>query len=116
MKRPQAPAARRPKSWTRLRMRWPATPASWHEGRMDHGGDLSEAMRRHGGSLDAWLDLSTGINPWPLPVPAALSPAAWQRLPSRDDEAALVAAARAAYRIPEGVAIVAGPGTQALIQ
>jgi cobalamin biosynthetic protein CobC len=83
---------------------------------MDHGGDLSEAMRRYGGSLDQWLDLSTGINPWPWPIPAALPAAAWHRLPSRDDEAALIAAARAAYRVPDRVAIVAAPGTQALIQ
>jgi cobalamin biosynthetic protein CobC len=83
---------------------------------MEHGGDLSEAMRQHGGSLDQWLDLSTGINPWPWPIPAALSAAAWQRLPSHDDEAALIAAARTAYRVPQPMAIVAGPGTQALIQ
>ena len=41
---------------------------------------------------------------------------AWPRLPSRADEEALEAAARAAYGVPDGAAIVAAPGTQALIQ
>jgi cobalamin biosynthesis protein CobC len=83
---------------------------------MQHGGDLTDAMRRYGGACDTWLDLSTGINPWPWPVPDRLSSVAWERLPSRADEAHLIAAARLAYRVPESVAIVPAPGAQALIQ
>lgn len=83
---------------------------------MKHGGDLSEAIAQFGGQPSAWLDLSTGINPCPWPVPAILAAEVWQRLPSRTDEAALIAAARAAYHVPAGVEIVAAPGTQALIQ
>jgi cobalamin biosynthetic protein CobC len=83
---------------------------------MEHGGDLSDAIRRHGGARDAWLDLSTGINPRPWPMPTDLPGEVWHRLPARDDEDALIAAARAAYRVPEGTAIVPAPGTQALIQ
>jgi cobalamin biosynthetic protein CobC len=83
---------------------------------MQHGGDLTDAMKRHGGSLDDWLDLSTGINPWPWPIPADLSAATWQRLPSRADKEQLTAAARKAYLVPDTVAIVPAPGTQALIQ
>ncbi|MGN6311968.1 MAG: threonine-phosphate decarboxylase CobD [Xanthobacteraceae bacterium] len=82
---------------------------------MKHGGDLSEAMAQFGGAPEAWLDLSTGINPNPYPLPP-LPNDAWQRLPSRDDEAALLAAARRAYDVPDDVGIVAAPGTQALIQ
>lgn len=82
---------------------------------MKHGGDLSEAMAQFGGEPDAWLDLSTGINPNPYPIPPLVRDA-WQRLPSHADEAALLTAARRAYAVREDVGIVAAPGTQALIQ
>jgi cobalamin biosynthetic protein CobC len=83
---------------------------------MEHGGDLSEATRRFGGEPGMWLDLSTGINPTPWPVPDRLLKAFLQRLPGRADTEALLSAARAAYRVPSAAAIVAAPGTQALIQ
>lgn len=82
---------------------------------MKHGGDLSEAMAQFGGTPEAWLDLSTGINPNPYPLPP-LPHDVWQRLPSRADEAALLAAARRAYAVPDNIGIIAAPGTQALIQ
>ncbi|MBN9015552.1 MAG: threonine-phosphate decarboxylase [Rhizobiales bacterium] len=82
---------------------------------MKHGGDLSEAMTQFGGAPDAWLDLSTGISPNPYPLPP-LPRDVWQCLPSRADEAALLAAARRAYAVPDNIGIVAAPGTQALIQ
>ncbi|MBC7576929.1 MAG: threonine-phosphate decarboxylase [Tardiphaga sp.] len=83
---------------------------------MKHGGDLSEAMAHSGGDAAAWLDLSTGINPWSWPSSGVWPDAVWQRLPSRADEAALLGAARAAYRVPAGTDLVAAGGTQALIQ
>jgi cobalamin biosynthesis protein CobC len=83
---------------------------------MKHGGDLSEAIASYGGSLESWLDLSTGINPVPWPASAELLQAGLHRLPSRSDEAALIDAARLAYRITTGVDIAIAPGTQALIQ
>jgi cobalamin biosynthetic protein CobC len=82
---------------------------------MKHGGDLTQAMAEFGGAADEWLDLSTGINPWPWPI-RKLPDSAWQRLPSRADEQALLAAARTAYRVPDSAGIVAAGGTQALIQ
>ncbi|QUS41056.1 threonine-phosphate decarboxylase [Tardiphaga alba] len=82
---------------------------------MKHGGDLTQAMAEFGGAADDWLDLSTGINPWPWPI-RKLPDSAWQRLPSRADEQALLAAARGAYRVPDNAGIVAANGTQALIQ
>jgi cobalamin biosynthetic protein CobC len=82
---------------------------------MKHGGDLTEAMAQHGGTPDDWLDLSTGINPRPWPVPV-LPDALWQRLPSRADETRLLDAARAAYNVPADVEIAVAPGTQMLIQ
>ncbi|WP_421994600.1 threonine-phosphate decarboxylase CobD [Reyranella sp.] len=79
-----------------------------------HGGDLEAARRRHPAAPEPWIDLSTGINPrsWPVPdLPAE----AWTRLPSRDAEQALAAAAATRYRAAPAE-IVAAPGTQALIQ
>lgn len=36
-----------------------------------HGGNLLAAARRYGRPAEAWLDLSTGINPDGYPVPPA---------------------------------------------
>jgi cobalamin biosynthetic protein CobC len=83
---------------------------------MKHGGDLTEAMARYGGSPQMWLDLSTGVNPRPWPIPADMPDDIWHHLPSRAAEAALIASARQAYAVPAGVEIVAAPGTQSLIQ
>lgn len=83
---------------------------------MEHGGDLSDAIARFGGEAGAWLDLSTGINPTNWPVPDGLSSVLLQRLPARADEAALIDAARKAYGVENSAAIIAAPGTQALIQ
>ena len=83
---------------------------------MKHGGDLTEAIARHGGEPADWLDLSTGINPWPWTIPHPIPHSAWTRLPSRADEQDLLAAAREVYGVPDGAAIAAAAGTQALIQ
>jgi len=82
---------------------------------MKHGGDLSEAIARFGGAPASWLDLSTGINPWPYPV-GELPAWIWQRLPERAAERGLIEAARIAYRVPAVVDIAIAAGTQALIQ
>ena len=82
---------------------------------MVHGGDLGEIARRFPDAPRPWIDLSTGINPVPYPLPP-LSDDAWSRLPSRADEDALLAAAAARYGVHDPTTIVAAPGTQALIQ
>jgi cobalamin biosynthetic protein CobC len=82
---------------------------------VSHGGDLAAATARFGEPREGWLDLSTGINPCPYPLPP-LSEQAWTHLPQRDREAALLATARRAYRVAPTAGIVAGPGTQAIIQ
>jgi len=83
---------------------------------MKHGGDLTEAIARHGGARDSWLDLSTGINPWSWPIPQELPDRVWQHLPTRAEADALITAARKTYRAPDGADIAAAAGTQALIQ
>lgn len=80
----------------------------------DHGGGLDAAVARWGGARDEWLDLSTGVNPVPYPLPP-IPEDAWTRLPDRGAEAALEAAARAFWRVPEGAVVVAAPGLSALI-
>lgn len=50
----------------------------------EHGGRLQAAIQRWGIPREQWLDLSTGINPVPWPVPA-IPPEVWQRLPEPDD-------------------------------
>lgn len=50
----------------------------------EHGGRRLQAARQHGIPPADWLDLSTGINPRPWPVPA-LPAELWQRLPEADD-------------------------------
>ena len=59
--------------------------------------------------------MSTGINPWPWPIPN-LPESVWRRLPSRAEADALMAAARKTYGAPDGADIAAAAGTQALIQ
>lgn len=49
-------------------------------------------------------------------MPPELCAAGWRRLPSGADQQRLIAAARAAYGVPDAAAIVPAPGTQALIQ
>ncbi|MEO0937878.1 MAG: threonine-phosphate decarboxylase [Pseudomonadota bacterium] len=80
----------------------------------DHGGDLDVAVARFGGSRADWIDLSTGINPVPYPLPE-ISAEAWTALPDRTAQDGLLAAARQFWRVPEEAGIVAAPGASALI-
>ncbi|MGE7469077.1 threonine-phosphate decarboxylase CobD [Bosea sp. NPDC003192] len=80
-----------------------------------HGGDLATAKALFPQAPKPWIDLSTGINPIPYPLPE-LPLSLWQRLPGKTDEAALLAAARKAYRIRPQSGLVAAPGTQILIE
>ncbi|HEY4136399.1 MAG TPA: threonine-phosphate decarboxylase CobD [Alphaproteobacteria bacterium] len=85
-----------------------------------HGGDLAGAATRFGspasnGISGGWLDLSTGINPQPYPF-MPLDPALWHRLPQQAMQDALISAAASCYRVGERAAIVAAPGTQAILQ
>lgn len=81
----------------------------------EHGGDPKAAEARFGVPKDGWLDLSTGINPVAYPVEPCPSELL-HRLPLQQDLDDLLAAARRTYNVPDHAAIVASPGTQALIQ
>jgi cobalamin biosynthetic protein CobC len=82
---------------------------------VSHGGNLDAARKRFPGAPEPWIDLSTGINPVPFPIPE-LPAEVWSRLPMRSEEEALLAAAATRYRVRNSEMIVAAPGTQALIQ
>ena len=82
--------------------------------RRDHGGGVDAAAARWGGARADWLDLSTGINPCPWPVPP-LPGAAWTALPDRAAQAALTEAARALWQVPPGLELLAVPGASAAI-
>ncbi len=77
---------------------------------LEHGGRLLRAARQYGIPVDEWLDLSTGVSPFPWPVPE-LPAAAWHRLPEDDD--GLVEIARQYYQAPDVLPVA---GSQAAIQ
>ncbi|MFJ2985630.1 MULTISPECIES: threonine-phosphate decarboxylase CobD [unclassified Pseudomonas] len=77
---------------------------------LEHGGRLLRAVRQYGIAREAWLDLSSGIAPWPYPIPP-IPMDAWARLPETED--GLEAAARAYYGARQLLAVA---GSQAAIQ
>jgi cobalamin biosynthetic protein CobC len=80
----------------------------------DHGGWLDAAVARWGGTRAGWLDLSTGINPLPYPLPAFTNDD-WTALPDAAAFAALETAARAFWDVPERAMVLPAPGASALI-
>ncbi|MEN0087659.1 MAG: threonine-phosphate decarboxylase CobD [Pseudomonadota bacterium] len=84
-------------------------------GPLRHGGGLQAAMSRYGGARKDWMDLSTGISPYPYPF-GDVSPEAYARLPEQYELDQLLLCARQAYQVPDELQIAAAPGTQALIQ
>lgn len=80
-----------------------------------HGGDLVWAERRFGPPSEPWIDLSTGINPWPYPTDL-ISDEPWRRLPDGATSARLSEIAARYYGAPGADTVVPAPGTQMLIQ
>ena len=79
---------------------------------LEHGGRLHAAATHYGIPLADWLDLSTGINPQPWPVPP-IPAVAWLRLPEEDDGLNEIAAA---YYGCAAEHLLPLPGSQAGIQ
>ncbi|MGV1014662.1 MAG: threonine-phosphate decarboxylase CobD [Methyloceanibacter sp.] len=79
-----------------------------------HGGDLAAARGLFPGAPEPFLDLSTGINPNPYPVPA-LAPDLWTKLPEPEGVSRLTALAAKAYGAPSAAYVVVAPGTQMLM-
>src|ERR1700744_5828411 len=79
-----------------------------------HGGDLSAARRLFPDAPEPFVDLSTGINPNPYPLPD-LPPEIFARLPEPAALAQLAAVAAAGYGAPSPGHVVVAPGTQILL-
>lgn len=77
---------------------------------LEHGGRLRQAAQQYGIAEADWLDLSSGIAPWPWAV-GEIPLRAWARLPETED--GLEAAARSYYGADELLPV---PGSQAAIQ
>lgn len=73
----------------------------------DHGGNLDQAIARYGHPAAEWIDLSTGINRVPYPLPE-LPNRAWTALPTRSDMQSLIATAAECYGTTAAIAPVAG--------
>ncbi len=79
-----------------------------------HGGDLSAARRLFPGAPEPFIDLSTGINPNPYPMPR-LAPDLFARLPDPAALGTLAAIAARTYGVPSAAHVVPAPGTQILL-
>ncbi len=88
-----------------------ATPAAF----LGHGGRLGAARTAWPSAPTPWLDLSTGINPCPYPVPT-LAPETWSRLPDPESVRALEQAAAAAFGVEDPSRVVAAAGSETLIR
>jgi len=77
---------------------------------LEHGGRLRQAVIEYGIAEADWVDLSTGIAPWPFPIPD-IPTRAWARLPENED--GLEEAARGYYGFEQVLPV---PGSQAAIQ
>jgi len=80
----------------------------------DHGGRIDQAIATFGGTRDDWIDLSTGINPVPYPLPD-LPQHLWTALPERQATDQLIAAARDVWSIPDSSAVLPIPGASIAI-
>jgi cobalamin biosynthetic protein CobC len=79
-----------------------------------HGGDLNAARNQFPGAPEPFLDLSTGINPNPYPIPP-LTLEIFSRLPEPADLRRLVGLAASAYGAPSADNVVTAPGSQVLV-
>jgi cobalamin biosynthesis protein CobC len=79
-----------------------------------HGGDLGAARRLFPDAPKPFIDLSTGINPNPYPLPA-LPAELFARLPDAAATARLAGAAATSYGAPSAAHVVLAPGTQSLL-
>ncbi|HEY2531467.1 MAG TPA: threonine-phosphate decarboxylase CobD [Xanthobacteraceae bacterium] len=79
-----------------------------------HGGELTAARRLFADAPEPFIDLSTGINPHPYPLPK-FAARAFARLPETAAINALAALAAKTYGAPSTAAVVPAPGTQILL-
>src|SRR5215471_14760764 len=91
-----------------------ADPGAWTVAPDDHGGDLASARSMFPDAPEPLIDLSTGINPVPYPLPF-IPPPAFARLPEPAALDRLCQKAAEAYGAPAAPHVVAAPGAQILL-
>lgn len=79
-----------------------------------HGGNLAAARLAFPQAPEPLIDLSTGINPYPYPIPP-FPPDIFARLPEPAAIAKLAATAANTYGAPSADHVVIAPGTQILL-
>jgi cobalamin biosynthetic protein CobC len=82
-----------------------------------HGGQVATARQLYPAAPEPWLDLSTGIAPWPYPI-RSIESGDWQRLPDRQALLGLEAEAAKYFGMGPGNAdqVVAVPGSDIAIR
>ena len=81
---------------------------------LHHGGALDKMRDAFPDAPGPWIDLSTGINPWPW-TSSSVNPAAFYRLPTEDAMTACRRAMAAAIEAPPQ-SILLAPGSEILIR
>jgi len=81
---------------------------------LEHGGDLAAARRLFPEAPQPFIDLSTGINPDPYPLPP-LDAKVFARLPDSAAQFRLSTIAARTYGAPSAAHVVCAPGTQILL-
>jgi cobalamin biosynthetic protein CobC len=85
-----------------------------HAPPLQHGGELAMARRLFPGAPQPFIDLSTGINPYPYPLPPIPSDI-FARLPDAEAQMRLAEVAARTYGAPSAVHVAPAPGTQILL-
>jgi cobalamin biosynthetic protein CobC len=85
-----------------------------YSGFLPHGGEVSAARAQFPRAPEPFIDLSTGINPHPYPLPE-LPSHLFARLPQRSALDRLAATAAGFYQAPSADHVAAAPGTQILL-
>jgi hypothetical protein len=81
---------------------------------LEHGGDLAMARRLFPGAPQPFIDLSTGINPFPYPLPP-IPAGVFARLPDAEAQTRLAEIAARTYGAPSAAHVTPAPGTQILL-
>lgn len=83
--------------------------------RESHGGEVDAFAEAYQLPRDQWIDMSTGINPVPFPLPD-LAREYWYRLPDSGISLWLREAAATRYGVADPAHVIPCPGSQAVIQ
>lgn len=75
--------------------------------KIEHGGNLEEAIKVYGGERSEWIDISTGISPFTEPIPE-LSLEDWQRLPEPSSLSELAYIAQRYYGADQNCVVTSG--------